>query len=161
MATTQITPSKQVRFCHLHHTMPQQDMISDYTVQAAASLENLKVKDSPVKKLNFNVEDKENMPVASEDTVKLELETEKKPVLEVQAPVEAPKSPKTLKELEQEEDILKENPQRFVLFPIKYHEIVSLTGAGASAQAAPARQPRSYQMSDLSVIVEHVQEGRG
>lgn len=93
--------------------------------QAASSLENLKVKDSPIKKLNFNVDDKENNPVAVDAAPVM---TEKLELAKVQE--EAPKSeeqnrPKTLKELEAEEDLLKENPHRFVLFPIKYHEIVS------------------------------------
>ncbi|KAK4946734.1 Ribonucleotide-diphosphate reductase (RNR), small subunit [Elasticomyces elasticus] len=98
---TQITPSKQ----------------------AASSLENLKFKDSPIKKLNFDVEDKENMPVASEITLKSESEVEKKPVAEIKADVQTPKAAPTWRELEAEEDILKENPHRFVLFPIKFHEI--------------------------------------
>ncbi|KIV87536.1 ribonucleoside-diphosphate reductase small chain [Exophiala sideris] len=98
---TQITPSKQ----------------------AASSLENLKFKDSPIKKLNFDVEDKENMPVASEITLKSESEVEKKPIAEIKADVQTPKAAPTWRELEAEEDILKENPHRFVLFPIKFHEI--------------------------------------
>ncbi|KAJ5246172.1 hypothetical protein N7468_001155 [Penicillium chermesinum] len=67
---TQVTPSKQ----------------------AASSLENLKMSDSPVKKLDFESVGKEN--------------------------------PASLKpELEAQEPLLQENPRRFVLFPIKYHEI--------------------------------------
>lgn len=65
------------------------------------------------------------MPVASEPTFKSEPAVEKKPVAEVKTDVEAPKAAPTLRELEAEEDILKENPHRFVLFPIKFHEIVS------------------------------------
>ncbi|KIW98022.1 uncharacterized protein Z519_01606 [Cladophialophora bantiana CBS 173.52] len=102
--TTQLTPSKQ----------------------AAASLESLKVKDSPVKKLNFNAEDKENMPVAlesTEPTAKPESEIEKKSATEPKEKIEQSQVPKTLKELEAEEPLLQENPHRFVLFPLKYHEI--------------------------------------
>ncbi len=54
--------------------------------------------------------------------------TEKVNVTKVQEDAPKPEEsnrPKTMKELEAEEDILKENPHRFVLFPIKYHEIVS------------------------------------
>ncbi|EXJ84470.1 ribonucleoside-diphosphate reductase small chain [Capronia epimyces CBS 606.96] len=98
---TQITPSKQ----------------------AAASLETLKMKDSPVKKLDFNVENKENLPSTTSFTAKTEPEVEKPTVTEVKAPVEAPKVAPTMKELEADEPILQENPHRFVLFPIKYHEI--------------------------------------
>ena len=66
------------------------------------------------------------MPVASEITLKSESEFEKKPVAEIKSDVvEAPKAAPTWRELEAEEDILKENPHRFVLFPIKFHEIVS------------------------------------
>ncbi|KIW60342.1 ribonucleoside-diphosphate reductase small chain [Exophiala xenobiotica] len=98
---TQITPSKQ----------------------AASSLENLKFKDSPVKKLDFNVEDKENNPTTVDVAINM---TEKVNVTKVQEDAPKPEEsnrPKTMKELEAEEDILKENPHRFVLFPIKYHEI--------------------------------------
>lgn len=41
-----------------------------------------------------------------------------KPVVVVAAP--------TIKELEAEEPLLQENPHRFVLFPIKYHEVRGL-----------------------------------
>jgi ribonucleoside-diphosphate reductase subunit M2 len=95
--------------------------------QAAASLETLKVKDSPIKKLNFNAEDKENMPVAVEPVESLtqpESLLEKKPVEEVQEQPKQEVVAKTPKELEKEEPLLQENHHRFVLFPLKYHEIV-------------------------------------
>jgi ribonucleoside-diphosphate reductase subunit M2 len=100
--------------------------VNNNYAQAAASLETLKVKDSPIKKLNFDVEDKENMPVTVESMPTPEAILEKKPVLEVQQQpkVEEPAAPKTLKELEKDEPLLQENPHRFVLFPLKYHEIV-------------------------------------
>lgn len=37
-------------------------------------------------------------------------------------------APSTVKELEAEEPLLQENPHRFVLFPIKYHEVRDLLG---------------------------------
>jgi ribonucleoside-diphosphate reductase subunit M2 len=95
--------------------------------QAAASLESLKVKDSPIKKPVFSSEDKENMPAAfesAEPVAKSEIELEKTPVVEVSETVQQPEVPKTLKELEKEEPLLQENTHRFVLFPLKYHEIV-------------------------------------
>ena len=67
------------------------------------------------------------MPVnveSIESTATPELEMEKKPIIEVMDKTEQPKAPKTIKELEQEEPLLRENAQRFVLFPLKYHEIV-------------------------------------
>lgn len=93
--------------------------------KAASSLENLKVKDSPIKKLDFNAVDKENIPAAADITLDYESQTEKQSVTEVKELVAQPKVPKTLKELEAEEPLLQENPHRFVLFPLKYHEIVS------------------------------------
>ncbi|RMD41343.1 hypothetical protein DV735_g3772, partial [Chaetothyriales sp. CBS 134920] len=90
--STQVTPSKQ----------------------AASNLENLKVKDSPVKKLDFSVANKENMPVS---------EPVKKPVVEAEPQAEAPKVAAGIKSFEADEPLLQENPNRFVLFPLKYHEI--------------------------------------
>ncbi|RMZ76843.1 hypothetical protein DV738_g4710, partial [Chaetothyriales sp. CBS 135597] len=81
--STQVTPSKQ----------------------AASNLENLKVKDSPVKKLDFTVANKENMPVS---------EPVKKPVVEAEPKAEAPKVAAGIKSFEAEEPLLQENPNRFI-----------------------------------------------
>ena len=67
------------------------------------------------------------MPVAAETILKPETQLEKKSVTEVPESIEQPKVAKTLKELEAEEPLLQENPHRFVLFPLKYHEIVRLS----------------------------------
>lgn len=89
--------------------------------------------DSPAKKLNFDVADKENKPIdAPVDTepvpVKLpQLDAvkevkdikEDKPVATSITPAVAP----TIKQFESDEPLLQENPHRFVLFPIKYHEV--------------------------------------
>ncbi|OCK79639.1 hypothetical protein K432DRAFT_443751 [Lepidopterella palustris CBS 459.81] len=93
--TTQITPSKK----------------------AASAIECLKMSDSPAKKLNFSSADKENvfMPIAG--------------IPELDVPEDAsevskdPSVAATIKPEEINEPLLQENPQRFVLFPIKYHEI--------------------------------------
>lgn len=73
--------------------------------------------ESPAKKLNFEAAGKENAP-ASELTVDAKVT---KPVVEKAQDVakEAP----SIKELEASEPLLQENPNRFVLFPIKYHEV--------------------------------------
>ncbi|EAL91379.1 Ribonucleotide-diphosphate reductase (RNR), small subunit [Aspergillus fumigatus] len=84
--------------------------------QAASSLENLKMSDSPVKKLNFGVVGKENAPSS---TALTDAPTEKI----AEKPTEASKVAQSIKELEANEPLLQENPHRFVLFPIKYHEI--------------------------------------
>jgi ribonucleoside-diphosphate reductase subunit M2 len=72
--------------------------------------------DSPVKKLNFGVVGKENAPSS---TTLADAPTEKI----AEKPTEASKVAQSIKELEANEPLLQENPHRFVLFPIKYHEI--------------------------------------
>ncbi|KAL2155851.1 hypothetical protein VTH82DRAFT_593 [Thermothelomyces myriococcoides] len=91
--------------------------------QATSAIEALKM-ESPVKKLDFSSANKEN---ASFDTDLANLEAEidanhQKPVMdkkEAPKPAVAP----TINPEEADEPLLQENPQRFVLFPIKYHEI--------------------------------------
>lgn len=73
--------------------------------------------DSPVKKINFSVGDKENMPFESADAFAA---TIPEPVIvEESKALVAP----TIKPDEADEPLLRENPNRFVLFPIKYHEV--------------------------------------
>ncbi|KAL4733074.1 ribonucleotide reductase [Aspergillus similis] len=73
--------------------------------------------DSPVKKLNFEAASKENAPVSNPivDVPVTKPATEK--------PVEPSKAALDVKAIEANEPLLQENPHRFVLFPIKYHEI--------------------------------------
>jgi len=93
-------------------------------MQVASSLEVLKVKDSPVKKLDFTAENKENMPATAEPTILPESEDLKKPIAEIIKTGPAPvKVAEGVKADEADEPILQENPNRFVLFPIKYHEV--------------------------------------
>ena len=78
--------------------------------------------DSPVKKLDLNPSNKEN---SSESAPAADLEL-KKPILEPAQSSETTSiepAVKTLKEREAEEPLLKDNPRRFVLFPIQYHEV--------------------------------------
>ncbi|KAF1815608.1 hypothetical protein P152DRAFT_479515 [Eremomyces bilateralis CBS 781.70] len=82
---------------------------------AAAGIESLKMADSPVKKLDFAPADKENAEVAVPVKGIPEWEPPKE---ETSLSVAA-----TIKPEEAYEPLLQENPQRFVLFPIKYHEI--------------------------------------
>lgn len=61
------------------------------------------------------------MPVTESSPAPAEVEPKKsEPVVESK---EVAKVAPTIKELEAEEPILQENPHRFVLFPLKYHEI--------------------------------------
>ena len=71
--------------------------------------------DSPAKKLNFASEDKENVY---------------KPIVGIPdlddvdaSAVTKPTTAPTIKPEEAHEPLLQENPQRFVLFPIKYHDV--------------------------------------
>ena len=77
--------------------------------------------DASAKKLSFDPVDKENV---SQKTTPVVSDAElKKAHVEViekgQKPVVAP----TIKPHEADEPLLQENPHRFVLFPIKYHEV--------------------------------------
>ncbi|KAF6814389.1 ribonucleotide reductase small subunit [Colletotrichum sojae] len=90
--------------------------------QTAAALESFKM-ESPVKKLNFNAADKENQPLTSVATATDITTTPAKPVEEPAKQQEKPTVAPGIKEHEMDEPLLQENGQRFVLFPIKYHEI--------------------------------------
>ncbi|TAQ87421.1 hypothetical protein B7494_g4238 [Chlorociboria aeruginascens] len=96
--TTQITPSKK----------------------AASAIEGLKMGDSPVKKINF--EGKENAPIDAEIPVPVAIKISTPIIQEVKEEKSVIVAP-TIKASESDEPLLQENPQRFVLFPIKYHEI--------------------------------------
>merc|ERR1712144_70499 len=90
---------------------------------AATGIESLKMGDSPAKKLNFGAANKENEPLNTDAPVFEDIEV-KKPVVEdvKKAEIQAMVA-KGFKPEEADEPLLRENAQRFVLFPIKYHEI--------------------------------------
>ncbi|KAF2659701.1 ribonucleoside-diphosphate reductase-like protein subunit M2 [Lophiostoma macrostomum CBS 122681] len=95
MSAIQITPSKK----------------------AASAIESLKMTESPAKKLTFASEDKENVykPIVGiPDLDDLE---------DASAGAQNATVAPTIKKEEAHEPLLQENPQRFVLFPIKYHDI--------------------------------------
>ena len=76
--------------------------------------------ESPVKKLDFNA-GKENAPFdADVNTLANEIDSQKSVV---EKPKESKAVAPTIKPEEADEPLLQENPQRFVLFPIKYHEV--------------------------------------
>lgn len=105
----------------------QQDASVLTRVQAAAAIDTLKMTESPAKKLNFSSADKENVykPIVGiPDLDELEEVTDKKPVTAA-----------TIKPEEAYEPLLQENPQRFVLFPIKYHDVSHLYIADALPDA--------------------------
>ncbi|CAG5181432.1 uncharacterized protein ALTATR162_LOCUS9759 [Alternaria atra] len=82
--------------------------------QVASAIDSLKMNDSPAKKLDFS-------PVEKENTFKpiVGIPDDFEDDLDAAKPTVAP----TIKEEEAIEPILQENPGRFVLFPIKYHDV--------------------------------------
>ncbi|KAJ3503023.1 hypothetical protein NM208_g16600 [Fusarium decemcellulare] len=126
---SQITPSKQVSDVHggMHptraycHHLPQHSQLIANTaaLQAASAIESFKM-ESPVKKLDFGASNKENQPTHNETT---EIDLKTKIVEETKKEAEKPAVAAGIKADEADEPLLQENPQRFVLFPIKYHEI--------------------------------------
>lgn len=78
------------------------------------------MEDPAAKKLKFEALDNEN---AQPDIRVLDDFDLKKSHLDLVKPKDKPVAPPTMKELEAEEPLLKENPHRFVMFPIKYHEV--------------------------------------
>ncbi|KAI1111568.1 ribonucleoside-diphosphate reductase small subunit [Nemania sp. NC0429] len=90
--------------------------------KAASAIESFRM-ESPVKKLDFTAASKENAPFDADiHTLANQMDSQKSAI---EKPKEEPKPAVApgIKPDEAEEPILQENPQRFVLFPIKYHEI--------------------------------------
>ncbi|KAM7197861.1 Ribonucleotide reductase, small chain domain containing protein [Rhypophila sp. PSN 637] len=90
--------------------------------QAASGIESLKM-ESPVKKIAFPAANKENKPL-EDDLAALEAQMDAKQNETKTFEVASRKGQEfTVKNEKIDEPLLQENPQRFVLFPIKYHEI--------------------------------------
>ncbi len=79
--------------------------------------------DSPAKKIDFSTMDKENIPATLPVPLKPEESDTKKSIVEKVKPFETPKVAPGIQAQEMDEPLLQENPHRFVLFPIKYHEV--------------------------------------
>ncbi|KAI3398466.1 hypothetical protein diail_9147 [Diaporthe ilicicola] len=91
--------------------------------QAASAIESFKM-DSPVKKLDLGSANKENdfqNPAVA--TLAQDLDAKHAATKGITKAPEEPAKIPDLRTDELEEPILKENPHRFVLFPIQYHEI--------------------------------------
>ena len=78
--------------------------------------------DSPAKKISFKPEDKENLPADAQPPA-TDSSDLSKPITEIVKTAPEVKVAPTIKGSEADEPLLQENPQRFVLFPIKYHEV--------------------------------------
>ncbi|KAM7192774.1 Ribonucleotide reductase, small chain domain containing protein [Naviculisporaceae sp. PSN 640] len=90
--------------------------------QAASAIESLKM-ESPVKKIDFSAANKENKPF-DDDLATFEPQMDAKHAMEKAVEVSNKKQVEpTVEDATVDEPLLQENPQRFVLFPIKYHEI--------------------------------------
>jgi ribonucleoside-diphosphate reductase subunit M2 len=112
--------------------------------QAASAIESLKM-ESPVKKLDLGAAGKENQPLNTEVTT---LAAQMEAYKALNKPSEAPKKQvqetQVVKSNENDEPLLRENPQRFVLFPIQYHEVCIHLKEHASR--LPARRRRVNDM---------------
>ena len=115
--------------------------------------------DSPVKKLDFESVGKENVPTAT------------KPV-DVDASVEKTVEDKVaaIKAIEANEPLLQENAHRFVLFPIKYHEVSrvwfscftrTVGGVWGKPSSHVTFDTSTWLIIPRSIDLAHVQEGRG
>ncbi len=86
-------------------------------------MSNLKM-DSPVKPIALGKENVKNVSATTAVVDDITLAKERIVALEpVKAVEKAPPTWQDLKALEAEEPLLRENAHRFVLFPIKYHEV--------------------------------------
>ena len=79
--------------------------------------------DSPLKKPSYEAVGKENIPEATALPTKVVNIEIKKPIVEVTKKDDKPAVAPSIKAGEASEPLLQENPNRFVLFPIKYHEV--------------------------------------
>lgn len=112
--------------------------------------------ESPVKKLNFSPADKENQPLTSDVTTATEnTEVQTKPTQEVIKNENKIVIAPGIKEQEKDEPLLQENGQRFVLFPIKYHEVCERVAR--RVKWFPRWTMTNSRLPDLA----NVQEGRG
>ena len=107
--------------------------------------------DSPAKKLNFEPIGKENKLFATPDSDSLD--DLKKPSVDVVKKDVKPTVAPTIKEMEADEPLLQENPHRFVLFPIKYHEVCH--------QRVTRLMVKSTLANTRPVDLANVQKGRG
>jgi ribonucleoside-diphosphate reductase subunit M2 len=100
--------------------------------------------DSPAKKLDFSVADKENVykPIVGIP----DLDTKE----DASADVTKPTTAATIKEEEAHEPLLQENPQRFVLFPIKYHDVSSTRRRTLPCANLPPQVWQMYKKAEAS-----------
>lgn len=79
--------------------------------------------ESPVKKLDFSIANKENLPADSLEASSTDITSPRLIESLKRESKEVAPTATSIKPDYMDEPILQENPQRFVLFPIKYHEV--------------------------------------
>lgn len=123
-------------------------------MQAAAAVDSLKM-ESPVKKLDFGAADKENNPdgaaIAQDAAPVVEAKKAEEPKYNV-----AP----GIKPEEADEPLLQESPNRFVLFPIQYHEVGYPIYAPLGWDTSLTRHART-DLADVQEARGVVLDGRG
>lgn len=152
MSAPLITPSKKVRILFVPGNIWTN--LANASLQAAEALDNFNI-ESPMKQPLFTAasEEKENIVSGVEVAVPVKGIPMADDLPEPEAP--KPSAAPGLKGDEVYEPILQENPNRFVLFPIKYHEV-------SSTRLTRTRRVKLYQfMLIIYTDLEHVQEGRG
>jgi ribonucleoside-diphosphate reductase subunit M2 len=132
---------------------------------------------SPVKKLDFGSADKENASFDADASVFEEVKSQKPIVEKVAQDTYSPRADgaivvngityypegakkeelavtvaPALRPEEADEPLLQENPQRFVLFPIKYHEVRRVLSAFS--------RKVFWNNTDITLDLANVQEGR-
>lgn len=119
---TEITPSKKVYMPFTKDPILFRTGLTHHCSQAASAIESFRM-ESPVKKLDFTAASKENAPFDADVHNLANQMDAQKPTIEKPKEESKPAVAPGIKAHEAEEPILQENPQRFVLFPIKYHEV--------------------------------------
>ena len=132
----------------LRHT--SHDALCLTQLQVASVIENLKMGDSPAKKLDFSAANKENSSVAVPVAGIPDIE---EPVVKADD-ASAPSVASTIKPQEANEPLLQENPQRFVLFPIQHNDV-------CARETRRDASPSEKQTADSHLGLAHVQEGDG
>lgn len=131
--------------------------MTNSSTQAASAIESLKM-ESPVKMQKLsNEENKENLDSRYEsDEVAVPIKGIPELPDEPEQPTAATVA-STIRDEEKDEPILQENPQRFVLFPIKYHEVRALVYPDATARV---KCLHGQPPLTIPIDMADVQEGR-
>ena len=86
-------------------------------IKVAEAIDSFKM-ESPLKQPSFTLENKENI-----ENDEVAVPVKGIPLIDEPEQEAVPSVAEGIKDDEAVEPILQENPQRFVLFPIKYHEV--------------------------------------